>query len=652
MEAVDILAKGGRVAERLPNYELRPQQLEMAGAVAKAFEAEEHLIVEAGTGVGKSFAYLIPAIEQVTQQGGRVLISTHTIALQEQLINKDIPFLRSIFPDEFSAVLVKGRANYLGLRRLARASSRQQTLFDAKRDLSELWRIEEWAYQTADGSLADLSPEPKPVVWDRVKSETDDCLGRQCPHYKACFYQRARRRAAHAQLLIVNHAMLFADLAVRQQGASILPEYEYVILDEGHTVEGVAGEHLGVGASNTQVRYLLNTLYNERTKKGILRRGPGEGAIPAVKEARRVVDDYFAQLQELYDGQTDWNGRIREPPAVENDASSALVELRDVLCDVREQLDGEEERSEIGAMMERCTQAAGAIDQWHAQKEKDWVHWLEVGRGRTPRVALNARPIDVGPVLRESLFDRVKSVVLTSATLTTNTDSPFAYLCGRLGLEDARCVALGSPFDYQEQLKVYVEAGMPDPTDGAAFISAVCEAIRKYTRLSKGRAFVLFTSYDMLKRCAEVLEEFFAEEEMPLLVQGTGMPRSLMLEKFRSVPHSVLFGTNTFWAGVDVPGEALSNVIIVKLPFAVPNQPMVEARIEQIRARGGNPFIEFQVPEAVLRFKQGIGRLIRTRNDKGIIVILDPRVVSKPYGRRFLEALPDCEIITQGAGGQ
>jgi ATP-dependent DNA helicase DinG len=647
MQAVDILAQGGRVAKRLPGYELRPQQLEMAEAVAKAFEAGEKLVVEAGTGVGKSFAYLIPAIERVTHEGGRVLISTHTIALQEQLINKDIPFLRSVFPDEFSAVLVKGRSNYLGLRRLARASARQGTLFDSKRQLSELWRIEEWAYQTADGSLSDLDPEPSPAVWDRARSDADDCLGRRCPHYGSCFYQRARRQAANAQLLIVNHALLFADLAVRRQGASILPDYEHVVLDEAHTIESVAGEHLGMGMSNAQARHLFNTLHNERTGKGALYGGPGEKAIPVVTEARRIVDTYFGDLAAWHAGHTGWNGRVKEPPPVENRVSAGLVELRAAIREARREVDDQEDRLELGALAERCTEAAHVIDNWHAQKTPGCVYWLDVDRGRRLRVTLNARPLDVGPVLRESLFDPVESVVLTSATLTTETNSPFDYLCSRLSLEDADCLALGSPFDYREQLKVYVEAGMPDPADAEAFLPAVCKAIKKYALMSQGRAFVLFTSYDMLQRCADELAEFFTAEKMPVLVQGSGMPRSLMLEKFRTVPRSVLFGTNTFWGGVDVPGEALSNVIIVKLPFAVPNHPMVEARIDQIRDAGGNPFMDFQVPEAILRFKQGVGRLIRRRDDRGIVVILDPRVVRKPYGRRFLDALPECEVVVQ-----
>ena len=282
---------------------------------------------------------------------------------------------------------------------------------------------------------------------------------------------------------------------------------------------------------------------------------------------------------------------------------------------------------------------------WHTQALADFVYWIELGEGRQ-RVTLGARPIDVAPILKELLFDRLHSVVLTSATLATSGDDPFAYLRGRLGLSETRGLKLGSPFDYQTQMKIYLPPDMPPPTDGAAFTDAVCKAIPRYVQLSEGRAFVLFTSHAMMRQCAERLAPFFEEQNMPLFVQDAGMPRSMMLEEFRRADRAVLFGTDTFWAGVDVPGEALSNVIIVKLPFAVPNHPVVEARIELIRDEGGNPFMAYQVPEAILKFKQGVGRLIRTRRDRGMIVILDPRVRTKPYGRRFLQALPECEVVT------
>lgn len=647
MSATDILGQGGLIARSLPGYEPRPEQLAMAEAVTAAFKENRHLLVEAGTGVGKSFAYLVPAIEHVTGCGGRVVISTHTIALQEQLIEKDIPFLQSVYPTPFSACLVKGRANYLGLRRLARTSARQARLLDLNDDIASLHAIEEWAYETTDGSLADLPRAPATSVWERVRSDADDCLGRNCPHYQSCFYQRARRRAQAAQLLVVNHALLFSDIALRSQGAAMLPDYDHVILDEAHTVENVAADHLGVGVTSSQIAHLLNLLHHEKTGRGLLEPKRHMDTIAITERARIESRVYFQTLAAWNADRPDWNGRFREPPPFAQRCSSSLNELSAAARALRDGVDDESERSEWTGIGDRAAALAASIEQWHGHRSPGWVYWLDLAGRRIDRLTLSARPLHVGAALKEALFDRVKSVVMTSATLTTPGPQPFAYVKSRLSLDEVDGVALGSPFDYRRQLRVFVEAGLPDPSS-PAFHAAACEALKRYVLMTDGHAFALFTSYDMMNQFAKRTRPFFERSAMLLLVQGEGLPRSAMLKAFRETPRSVLFGTDSFWAGVDVPGPALSNVIIVKLPFAAPNHPAVEARVEEIRQAGGNPFRDYQLPEAILKFKQGIGRLIRTRSDTGIVAILDSRTAGKSYGRRFLESLPDCEVNMVG----
>lgn len=633
-----------------PDFEFRPQQQELAVAAAEAFQQGRPLVAEAGTGVGKSLAYLLPAARFALETGRKGVISTHTINLQEQLVRKDIPIVRRLLGDELPAVLLKGRQNYLCPARLQRALEQTGDLFTS-RENEELEQIRQWAEGTRDGTLSDLDFQPMPKVWLQVCSEAHLCTARHCGPRGNCFFQEARKAALEARLVVVNHTLFFALLQTESEdfGAEgratkgFLFPNDFAVLDEAHTIEQVAAVQLGLRVSQSGLRFDLQRLYHPRTRKGLLKSYRNAGLIAAVEEALIAGDGFFHELGQVAKfGPYGREFRVREPGLVPNQLADPLRRLWQQIDQVAAEQEGEGSRAELLDASRRLREAHGAVGAFLEQVEEDNVYWIEKAGRDDTQFSLHAAPVKVADRLRPLLFGPDKAMVMTSATLAVG-DPELSYFRKRVGGEQARALCIGSPFDYSRQMKVRVHKSLPEPGT-PKYDEALAAAIRTSLEASEGRAFVLFTSYRTMRDAADRLRDFLKSRRWRLMVQGEGLPRHRMIEEFRKDVSSVLFGTDSFWTGVDVPGEALSNVIVTRLPFAVPDHPLTASRLEAIQEEGGNPFMEYSLPEAILKLRQGVGRLIRTASDSGLVCVLDNRILTKRYGKAFLKALPEAPV--------
>jgi len=703
-----LLGPAGQIAGKLPDYEERPEQLRMAFAVAEAFNRNQLAVIEAGTGTGKSLAYLVPALLWAKANQERVVVSTRTINLQEQLIRKDLPFLQRATDLDFFAVLVKGRSNYYCLRR-GETAGRELGLFD--QDLvDELQQIIAWAATTGDGSREDLSFIPNYQVWEEVCCEADQCARVRCPHYSRCFFHKARRQAARADILVVNHALLLSDLALRQQtdnysATAVLPPFERVILDEAHHLEDVATSYFSSQITRFTFARLLHRLRHPRK--------PNQGLLPRFldqlsRELPQSEDDLYRAVhgdlesllvkrQQLLETALDQLQLIGEelPRALGKKVSEKYELKHRVLSEFLETPAWQQIHERVEILRTGCGELAGGVNnllrrcealpekvaerlnaslvdlrgiagrldglaaelgsfQAAARTSCLWIEIREgrVGRGKGLITALCQAPLEVAGSLNQALYQRFRTLVMTSATLTVA--GAFGYFHSRVGLdrvEQARLqeLALASPFDYRRQALVAIPAELPEP-GRPGFAEAVRDAVEKAVRCSRGRSFVLFTAYSLLRQVHDELAPVLEAQGLRCLRQGQEN-RHRLLKRFAEDETSILFGTDSFWEGVDVPGRSLEQVVITRLPFKVPTEPVLEARAQAIEQRGGDSFMEYTVPQAVIRFKQGFGRLIRHRNDRGVVLILDTRVIRKGYGRIFLRSLPEATLV-QGDSDQ
>lgn len=637
-----VFGTDGLVSRFHDKYEYREGQVKMAAAIATAFTDKKHLMVEAGTGTGKTLAYLIPAIAAIIRDKKRIIISTGTKNLQEQLMEKDIPFLQKILPNKFTAAYMKGRSNYACLYRIKKAEN--QPVLDGLEQMDHFRAISRWVDETATGDRRELVDLPEELsFWNRINARADICIGQKCPEFEPCFITRMRSRADAADLIVVNHHLFFADLNVRgNQFGRVIPDYSAVIFDEAHLIEDIASDYFGFQVSNFQIDELVRDIdglpitdavsTRELTRLSARIIGLADQFWIRFTQARN--DGRYPLLPDVFTHRTS-SGESKPTPLGE-----AHFALDTAVKDLETALDAfAETLPEAESLLRRARQARFDLEFVVSQSERNYVYWLE-RRGKG--IFLRASPVDVSELLREKLFEKVDTCILTSATLSSN--GSFNFIRERLGLDSSKTTGMVAPtsFDYEKQAILYLPKAMPDPRS-PEFTQMAAGEIIKILEVTQGHAFVLCTSNQSMNALFELVS---SRVNFPCLVQGS-MSRAGLLDRFRETPNAVLFATAGFWQGVDVQGEQLSCVIIDKLPFAVPTDPIVAARSRFIEDNGGRAFFEYSVPQAVISLKQGIGRLIRSRTDRGVIAILDPRLRTKGYGRDFLQSLPRMRITSE-----
>ncbi len=640
MNLNDIFKEYGLIAQHLENFEFRPEQAQMANAVQEAIRLNRHLLAEVGTGVGKSLAYLIPFINWAVSFDKKVAVSTYTKTLQEQLVNKDLPFLQRVLGIEFKFALCVGGQNYLCLRRFNQAQ--KYDLFESDREMTEICRISKWLDKTETGLYSDLEFRPPEFTWAKICRESDLCMGKKCLYTKNCFYRRAKLKENNAHILVINHHLFFANLI---SGGRVLSNFEAVVFDEAHTLENVATEYLGIEITNLKIKYFLDSIFNPQSGKGFLNRikmlnkGKADWLKVSLDAVRVAAGEFFLGLISKF-GSEYRTQRVRTPGFMFNHLKEPLSNLCRLLAQALDDVKEPPDKVQIKSFISRGQEINSGLDVLINQSLEDYVYWIEIlNRSRRPKYSLYAAPTDISAEFRQKVLDNFGLIVFTSATLSTNGD--FEFFKKSLGIEDANELLLNSPFDYSRNALVYIPRALPDPSrEPQSYQNEAIAEIKRILAIMKGRTFVLFTSYRMLDMANTILRRDL--KDCNILRQGDA-PRYKLLEKFKAGEHSVLLGTNTFWQGIDVPGRALECVIIAKLPFTVPDDPIIEAKMELLRAQNKDPFIHYQIPQAIIMLRQGFGRLIRRKSDIGMVAILDPRIQTRFYGKVFLGALPECQ---------